>query len=91
MEETMPHYLTTHHDPAVSKERIEANWRRLAQERRAIWIKTWYNLAQGKRFCWWDAPDRMALETVFRDHDVSWEEIIPVELTTPSDWRWRDD
>jgi hypothetical protein len=87
----MPHFLSVHHEPSASREKIEATWVQLAQETRGIWIKTWYNLDVGKRICWWDAPAQEALEEVFRDHGVTWEEIVPVELTTPSDWRWRED
>ena len=87
----MPHFLSVHHEPSASREKIEARWVGLAQETRGIWIKTWYNLDVGKRFCWWDAPAKEALEEIFRDHSVTWEEIVSVELTTPSDWRWRED
>ncbi|MEW6349479.1 MAG: nickel-binding protein [Thermodesulfobacteriota bacterium] len=87
----MPHYLTIHHDPELPRERIEARWIELAQERRALWVKTWFNLSKGKRFCWWDAPNQTALERVFSDHQVTWDEIVKVDITNPSDWRWRDD
>ena len=87
----MPHFLSTHRDPSVSKDRLEAKWTNLAQERGAIWVKTWYNLPSGRRYCWWDAPDLEILEQIFARHGVSWEEIIQVELTTPSEWRWRED
>jgi len=87
----MPHYLTVHRDPSLSKAEIEANWVRLAGEKRAIWVKTWFSLEGGRRFCWWDGPDQETVEQVFRDYGISWEEIVKVQLTTPSDWRWRED
>ncbi len=87
----MPHYLTIHHDPELPRENIESRWIELAQERRAFWVRTWYNLSAGKRFCWWDAPNQTVLEQVFADHHVTWEEIVKVDITNPSDWRWRDD
>jgi hypothetical protein len=31
------------------------------------------------------------LRKIFQKHAVSWEDIIQVELTTPSEWRWRED
>jgi hypothetical protein len=87
----MPYYLTVHHEPSTAPEVIEGRWHGLAQERRAIWMKTWFNLQDGKRFCWWDSPNRDELESIFRDHDVPWDRIVKVNLTTPCDWRWRDD
>jgi hypothetical protein len=54
-------------------------------------MKTWFNLEIGVRFCWWDAPNQDELESIFQDHDVPWDRIVQVNLTTPSDWRWRDD
>lgn len=87
----MPHYLSVHNEPSKSQEEIEAKWIELSQERRGIWVKTWYSLGEGLRFCWWDAPDQPTVEQIFLDHDVTWEEIIEVQLTTPSDWRWRED
>lgn len=87
----MPHYMTIHIEPELSPEKVQARWTELAQERRALWVKTWFNLAAGRRFCWWDAPNQAALEKVFADHGVTWEEIVKVHVTTPSEWRWRDD
>ena len=87
----MPYYLTVHHEPSTPPEVIEGRWHGLALERRAIWMKTWFNVQDGKRFCWWDSPNRDELESIFRDHDVPWDRIVKVNLTTPCDWRWRDD
>jgi hypothetical protein len=33
MEKKMPHYLSTHHEPSVTREKLEAKWADLAQER----------------------------------------------------------
>ncbi len=87
----MPHYLSTHREPYVSREELESKWIELAQERSGLWVKTWFNLQSGRRFCWWDSPSRDVLENIFRRHGISWEEIIQVKLTTPSEWRWRED
>lgn len=87
----MAYYLTTHYEPSASEDVIHSRWRVLARERRAVWLKTWFNLRLGKRFCWWDAPNKEVLEAVFRDHGVPWHEIDQVRLTTPSEWRWRED
>jgi len=87
----MGYYLAMHHEPAESREKIESRWVGLAGERRAVWMKTWYNFDQGRRFCWWDAASEEILEAIFRDHGVPWEKIVKMELTTPGEWRWRDD
>ncbi len=87
----MPHYLTIHQEPELSKEEIVSRWILLAQERRALWVKTWFNLSAGKRFCWWDAPNQKVIEQVFTDHGVTWKEIVKVKITNPSEWRWRED
>jgi len=91
MEATMPYYLTVHYEPSTPPEVIQGRWRDLAQERRAIWIRTWFNFHVGKRFCWWDAPSQEDLEAVFRQYEVPWDRIVQVYLTTPSDWAWRED
>jgi hypothetical protein len=87
----MPHYLSIHYEPSVPKEKIESRWTNLAKERRAVWVKTWYGQDLTKRFCWWDAPDLETLEQIFRDYEIAWNEIVQVRLTTPSEWRWRED
>jgi hypothetical protein len=87
----MPHYVTVHNEPGVPREIIESRWKVLAQEARAVWVRTWFNLDIGKRFCWWDAPNKEILEAVFNDHAVPWERITQVQLTTPSEWAWRED
>jgi hypothetical protein len=87
----MPHYLTIHEEPSATRKQIEARWVKLAEERRAIWVRTWYNFEAGKRFCWWDAPDRETLEEIFKDHGTTWTDICKVKLTTPSDWRWPEE
>jgi len=87
----MRHYLSTHHEPGVLKEVIETRWSTLAVDKRSIWVKTWFHRASGKRYCWWDAPNRETLEEVLRDHEVPWKDIIEVKLTIPAEWRWRED
>jgi hypothetical protein len=87
----MPHYLCTHYEPSVPREKLESKWTDLAQERGAIWVKTWFNLQSGRRFCWWDAPSKETMIIIFQRNDISWEDIIQVEHTTPSEWRWRED
>jgi len=87
----MPHYLTIHHEPELSREDVVSRWRLLAQERRALWVRTWFNLPAGRRFCWWDAPSQAALEQIFTDHGVTWQEIVKVKITHSSEWRWRED
>ena len=87
----MSHLLSVHHEPSLPREKLEARWRRLAQERRAFWIKSWCNMDLGKRYCWWGAPSKEALEEVFHDHGVPWEEIVEVKFTTPAEWIWRED
>ncbi len=87
----MSHLLTIHYEPSVSRGALEARWRRLARERRALWIKTWFNVDLGKRYCWWGAPSKEVLQAVFQDHGVPWDEIVEVNCTTPSEWLWRED
>jgi len=87
----MPHYLTIHHEPELSKEDMVSRWSLLAEERRALWVRTWFNLSAGRRLCWWDAPNQAALEQIFTDHGVPWQDIIKVKITHSSEWRWRED
>jgi Nickel responsive protein SCO4226-like len=87
----MRNYLSTHYEPQTPTEVIEKRWSTLAVDKRSIWVKTWFHRASGKRFCWWNAPNRETLETVFSDHGVPWKDIIEVKHTTPAEWRWRED
>lgn len=87
----MPYYLTIHHEPMLTRQEIESRWVVLAGEPRAFWIKAWFDLSMGRRFCWWDAPNRGTLEQIFADHGVRWEEIVKVNMTDPSQWILRED
>jgi hypothetical protein len=87
----MPHYLSVHNEPSIPKEMVESRWASLAEETSAVWVKTWYLLDLTRRFCWWNSPDSETPERIFLDHEISWDEIIQVRLTIPSEWRWRED
>ena len=91
MEETLPYYLVVHEEPSVPRETIESRWVKLAEEQRAFWRKTWHNLSIGKRYCWWDALNKEILEQIFQDHEITWDTITKVELTTPAEWCKRED
>lgn len=87
----MMNYLVVHYEPDVPLEIVESRWSKLADERRASWLKTWHNLGIGKRYCWWDAPNEEILEQIFHDRRITWERITEVELTIPADWINRED
>jgi len=91
MEETMPYYLVAHCEPSVPRETVEARWARLSEEKRASWLRTWHNLDVGKRYCWWEAANKEILEQIFQEHQITWEKITEVQLTTPAEWVSRED
>jgi Protein of unknown function (DUF4242) len=84
-------YLTIHKETHLDRVLLESRWINLAQERAGTWVKTWFNLQSGRRFCWWDSPSKETVRKTIQKHGVSWEDIIQVGLTTPSEWRWRED
>jgi len=87
----VPYFLAAHHEPYVPRQTVESRWAELAEEQRASWLKTWYNLGIGRRYCWWEASNQDTLESVFRDRDITWEKITEVRLTTPAEWTRRED
>lgn len=87
----MAHLLSIHYEPSIPRGKLVERWRRLARARNAFWIKTWFNMDLGKRYCWWGAPNKETLEGVFAAHDVPWEEIVEVKFTTPAEWIFRED
>jgi len=83
----MPKYLTLHHETSVDKVTLESRWTEIAQDLRAEWKVTLYNLAQGRRFCEWDASNKEVVEEILGKLGIKWTEILEVETTVPSEWR----
>ena len=85
-------YMVTHKAPGLSWEVVERNWRKLADIEHAKWIKTYFNVGEGIRYCIWLAPNKKELEKVFADLDIGWELILEVEETSPDLWgsKWEE-
>lgn len=83
----MPKYLTVHDETMIDKVTVESRWTELAKEPRAEWQVTLFTADMGRRWCEWDAPDRSAVEEIFREFGIKWSEIIEVEVTSASQWR----
>ncbi|MFP4452487.1 MAG: nickel-binding protein [Desulfosalsimonas sp.] len=88
----MKKFMVEHYNPGVDCNIIQDNWRKMAQLETATWIRTYINYDEGWRYCVWLAPDAEELKKIFREMDVSWEKIIPVEETTPDMWgeKWEE-
>ncbi len=85
-------FMVAHHDPAVSWETVEENWRKLANVESATWVRTYYNKRKGVRYCVWLAPKVEDLKDIFADLDISWESILDVKETVPDLWgkKWEE-
>jgi hypothetical protein len=91
--EKMRKYMVVHQDPTVPWDKVEDNWRKLANVEAAIWVRTCYNKEKGVRYCVWMAPNERELKKVFSDLDISWESMIEVEETVPDLWgkrKWKE-
>ena len=85
-------YVMVHNNPGIDCEEVQANWRKLATVETATWIRTYYNDAQGVRYCIWLAPSEEDLKDIFTEIGISWESITQVEETVPDLWgeKWEE-
>jgi hypothetical protein len=82
----MKKYMVVHRAPGLSWETVQKNWRKLAQNAAATWIRTYFNVDEGVRYCVWDSPDSATLIKIFTDLEISFESVTEVEETTPDMW-----
>ncbi len=82
----MKKYLAIHHNPGIDCKVVQANWRKLANVENAQWVRTFFNQESGWRYCLWLAPDEAELQKIFKEIDVTYESILPVEETMPDLW-----
>ncbi|MFO8112777.1 MAG: DUF4242 domain-containing protein [Desulfosalsimonadaceae bacterium] len=82
----MRKFMVEHYNPDADCGAIQDNWRKMQQLENSTWVRTYINYDEGWRFCIWLAPDEEELKKIFREMDVSWEKIIPVEETIPDMW-----
>ena len=89
----MKQYMVYHDAPDISWEQVEKNWRKLANVEEAKWLRTYYNIEKGIRYCIWLAPSEKELENIFENFDISFETIVQVGETVPDLWgkkRWKE-
>jgi hypothetical protein len=90
-EDSMPKYLTIHHETAVDRLLLESRWTEISMDPRADWEMTLFNLEQGRRWCEWSAPNLQVIEEILRDLGIEWTEILEVEVTRASQQRlWEE-
>jgi hypothetical protein len=85
----MPKYMVTHRSPELNWRIVEKNWSELAGFEHAQWVKTYFNVEEGVRYCVWLARDIGKLKQAISFLDISWELILEVEETTPDMWDWK--
>lgn len=83
----MPTFLTIHQENHVDRVTLESRWTEISRDRRAAWQMTLFNLELGKRYCEWEAPNKEAIEQIFRELGIKWTEILEVGVTLSSNWR----
>lgn len=90
---TMMKFMVYHDAPDIGWDKVEENWRKLANVEEATWVRTYYNREKGLRYCVWLAPSKEALKEIFNDLAISLETIVEVEETVPDLWgkkRWEE-
>ena len=87
----MKKYMVVHKTPDLDCQTLQGNWRKLADTEAATWVRTYYNEPQGVRYCVWLAPDEAELKHIFKEMNIGWESIMPVEEVSPDLWgeRWQ--
>jgi hypothetical protein len=85
-------FMVVHNDPNISWNKVEENWRELADIQAATWLRTFFNKKEGVRYCLWLAADEKKLRNIFDEFNVSWETILEVEETLPDLWgrKWQE-
>lgn len=85
-------YMMVHDNPGIDCNKVQANWRKLANVEDAIWERTYHNENMSVRYCVWLAPDDEVLKNIFTEIGISWESIIQVEETVPDLWgeKWEE-
>jgi hypothetical protein len=83
----MPKYLTIHNETHLDRMLLESRWTEISKDPRADWQMSLFNLELGLRYCEWDAPHPLVLETIFRELGIKWSEILEVDVTSASQWR----
>jgi len=85
-------YMVVHKNPNISWEKVEENWKKLANVEICTWVRTFFNREKGVRYCEWLAPDESTLKSSFADLDISFESILEVEETVPDLWgkKWKE-
>jgi len=78
--------MAVHNNPGIDCNMVQANWRKLAGVENATWVRTYYNEGMGKRYCVWLAESDGILKKIFKEMNVSYETIVPVEETLPDLW-----
>jgi hypothetical protein len=89
----MTKFIVYHNDPIISWDKVEKNWRKLANVEKATWVRTYFNKEKGMRYCLWLAPSREELKEIFDNLDISLESIVEVEETVPDLWgrkKWEE-
>jgi len=79
-------FMVVHRDPNVSWEKVEKNWRKLANVESATWVRTCFNKKEGVRYCVWLASTADDLKKIFAELNISWESMMEVEETVPDLW-----
>jgi len=85
-------YMVVHKNPDISWEKVEENWKKLANVEICTWVRTFFNREKRVRYCVWFAPDESTLKSTFVDLDISFELILEVEETVPDLWgkKWEE-
>ena len=78
----MPRFIATH-TMSASEEAIVKMAKEDApkfSEMGLTWVRTYCDFDDNKFFCEWEAPNKEAIETLFKETNSPYDEIFPVQL-----------
>ena len=88
----MPRFIVTH-TMSVSEEDIVKSAREDApkfSEMGLTWVRTYCDFDDNKFFCEWEAPNKEAIEKLFKEANSPYDEIFPVRLFDVASAKFED-
>jgi len=78
---TMPRYIATHSVPFTKEVLVKYAKEEVPKFRKAgvTWIRTFCDFPSNKHFCEWLAPNREAIEKIFKDLSIPYDGLYEVK------------
>ena len=78
----MPRFIATHTMPASEEALVKMAKEDAPKyaETGVTWVRTYCDFDNNKFFCEWEAPDKEAIEKIFKETNTPYDEIFAVRL-----------